>query len=201
MINIYSGSLTREQFLFYETRIAAALLVQGQDREKIFERVQRENLFQFPTERMVVSILRTCFRRIDVLHSGELVELLANGSMEAAKQTNLYAMMCDNRLVWDFMTLIIGEKFRTQEYAFSRKDLNLFFFQLQEQHDAIAGWSDSTVQKIKQVLTKALVECGYLDSVRSQQLNPITIAPELEDAIRNAGNPEALPAFNCFYEI
>ena len=77
----------------------------------------------------------------------------------------------------------------------------LFFFRLQEENDTVAGWSDSTMQKIKQVLTKALVECGYLDSPRAQQLNPVAIAPELEDAIRNAGNTKALPAFNCFRKI
>lgn len=170
-------------------------------REKILKKVQSENLFQFPTERMVSSILKTCLRRIDAMGSMELVDLLANSSVETAKQVNLYAMMCDNRLVWDFMTAVIGDKFGAQEFNFSRKDLNLFFFRLQEENDTVAGWSDSTIQKIKQVLTKALVECGYLDSPRAQQLNPIATAPELEDAIRNTGNTKALPAFNCFRGI
>ena len=201
MTNGYSGALTREQFLFYEMRIAATLRAQGMNQEEILEKVQSENLFQFPTERMITSILKTCLRRMDAMGSAELVDLLANGSAETAKQVNLYAMMCDNRLVWDFMTVVIGDKFRTQEFDFSRKDLNLFFFQLQEENDTAAGWSDSTIQKIKQVLTKALVECGYLDSPRAQQLNPVAIAPELEDAIRNTGNTKALPAFNCFRGI
>lgn len=201
MVNGYSGALTREQFLFYEIRAAASLRTQGMNREEILEKVRSENLFQFPTERMVPSILKTCLRRMDGMDSAELVDLLANGSIETAKQVNLYAMMCDNRLVWDFMTVVIGDKFRTQECSFSRKDLNLFFFHLQEENNTVAGWSDSTIQKIKQVLTKALVECGYLDSPRAQQLNPVAIAPELEDAIRNAGNTKALPAFNCFREI
>ena len=200
MTDVYSGALTREQFLFYEMRIAATLWAQGMSRAEIWEKVREENLFQFPTERMVSSILTTCFRRMDALGSEQLVALLANGSMETAKRTNLYAMMCYNRLVWDFMTAVIGDKFRTQEFSFSRKDLNLFFFRLQEQNDTVAGWSDSTVQKIKQVLTRTLVECEYLDSPRAQQLNPITIAPELEDAIRDTGSTDALPAFNCFRE-
>lgn len=201
MMNTYSSGLTREQFLFYEIRITASLLTQGLSREEILKKVRQENLFQFPTERMIASILATCFRRLDALDSAELVTLLAGGPVELAKQINLYAMMCYNCLVWDFMTMVIGEKFCTQEFDFSRKDLNLFFFRLQEQNDAVAGWSDSTVQKIKQVLTKALVECGYLDSVRSQQLNHIIIAPELESVIRDAGRGDALPAFNCFQEI
>ena len=108
MQNIYNGSLTREQFLFYETRITAQLICQNLPRDEIIERIKNENLFQFPTEKMVVSIARTCFRRLDALASDALVQLIADAPMETAKQVNLYAMMKDNRVVWDFMTTVIG---------------------------------------------------------------------------------------------
>ena len=198
MTSDYNGGLTREQFLCYEIRTVASLLCEGLSRDEVVERIAAENLFQFPTERMIKSIAKTCFQRIDALDSETLVYLLANASSDVAKQINLYAMMKYNRIVWDFMTTVIGEKFRTQEFEYLRKDLNIFFFQLQEQNDNIASWSDATINKIKQVLNKCLVECGYLDSVRSTCLNIITIAPELEDAIRADNDLAALPAFNCF---
>lgn len=198
MTSDYNGGLTREQFLFYEIRTVASLLTQGLSREEILSTVLAENLFQFPTERMVSSILTTCFKRIDALDSETLVSELANAPADVAKQINLYAMMKYNRIVWDFMTTVIAEKYRTQEFEFSKKDLNLFFFQLQEQNDAIASWSDSTISKIKQVLTKTLVECEYLDSPKATKLNMISIAPELEDELRANNDVAALAAFNCF---
>ena len=198
MICEYNGGLTREQFLFYEIRIVASLQLQGLNREEIVEEIKRENLFQFPTERMISSIAGTCFKRIDALGSETLIYHLANAPAEVAKQINLYAMMKYNRVVWDFMTTVIGEKYRTQELAFSGKDLNIFFFDLQEQNDTVASWRDSTINKIKQVLKKALVECEYLDSVRATQLNPVSVSPELEDEIRANHDLAALPAFNCF---
>lgn len=194
----YNGGLTREQFLFFEIRTVASLLCQGLNRDEILNRIKKDNLFQFPTERMIFSIAGTCFRRIDALESDALVYHLANASTGVAKQINLYAMMKYNRIVWDFMTTVIGEKYRTQEFEFSKKDLNVFFFRLQEQNDAVASWSDGTISKIKQVLTKTLVECEYLDSTRSTQLNLITIVPELEDEIRANNDIPALAAFNCF---
>ncbi len=194
----YNGSLTREKFLFYEIRAVASLASQGLERQEIKERIIRENLFQFPTERMINNIADVCFRRIEALESETLVWQLANAPADVAKQINLYAMMKYNRIVWDFMTTVIGEKFRTQEFDFSRKDLNLFFFRLQEQNDNIAEWTDSTVNKIKQVLTRILTECDYLDNIKANKLNPVTIAPELEDEIRAANDQAALPAFNCF---
>ena len=57
---------------------------------------------------------------------------------------------------------------------------------------------ESTINKIKQVLTKCLVECEFLDSVRATALNPVSIAPELEDEIRLNNDTAALTAFNCF---
>lgn len=194
----YNGGLTREQFLFYEIRVVAKLLCDGMNRDEILEAVRSDNLFQFPTERAISLILSACFKRIDALNSEVLVSLLANAPAEVAKQVNLYAMMKYNRIVWDFMTTVVGEKFRTQEFEFSKKDLNVFFFRLQEQNDNVASWSDGTISKIKQVLNKTLVECGYLDSVKGGRLNMVSIEPELEDEIRTMGDLAALPAFNCF---
>ena len=198
MRDTYNGGLTREQFLFYEARIVASLLVQGLSKGEVLERVRRENLFQFPTERMVASITSTCFRRIDALDSQTLVNLLANGPVSVAKQINLYAMMRYNRLVWDFMTTVIAEKYQTKDYFFSKSDVNLFFARLQEQSDTVSSWSETTIKKIKLVLTKSLVECEYLDSLKSTQLNPVMIAPELEDELRANHDLSALAAFNCF---
>ncbi len=194
----YNGSLTREKFLFYEIRTVASLWLRGYSKDEIIEEVKADNLFQFPTGRMIASIAGTCFRRIEALGSDSLMDCLAHASAEVAKQINLYAIMKDNLLVWDFMTTVIGEKFRTQELEFSPKDLNVFFFRLQEQNDGVASWSDTTIKKIKQVLTKMLIECEYLDSGKSEKLNTISISPELEDEIRSKNDLAALPAFNCF---
>ena len=69
---------------------------------------------------------------------------------------------------------------------------------LQEQDDWVAAWSEATITKIKQVLTRVLVENEYLDSLTSDHLNPVLIYPILENAIRAKGDDRALAAFNCF---
>lgn len=198
MQHIYNGGLTREQFLFYEMRIVASLLSQGFSRDEVLTKIYSENLFQFPTERMIKNICQVVFRRIDALDSITLMEYLATASIDVAKQINLYAMMKYNRIVWDFMTTVIAEKFRTQDFSFLKKDLNLFFLQLKEQNDDVATWSDGTINKIKQVLLKSLVECDYLDSTKSETLNMVCIVPELEDEIKANNDVAALAAFNCF---
>jgi hypothetical protein len=107
-------------------------------------------------------------------------------------------MMRYNRLVREFMEGLIGEKYRQQDFSFTKKDINVFFSRLQEQNDDVAAWSDQTIAKLKQVLTKCLVETQILDSVKDTTLNPILISAELEAGIRENNDLSALPAFNCF---
>lgn len=199
IIKHYSGGLTREQFLFYEIRIVASLICENVSREEIYNRITNENLFQYPTERMIRSMTNICFKRIDALASQSLTEQIAKASATVAKQINLYAIMRENGIVYDFMTDVIGEKFRTQQMDFSHKDINNFFETLQEYYPAAADWSESTRAKLRQVLTRFLVECEYLDNVRSQELRPVFVYPELEEGIRQLGDESALCAFNCFH--
>lgn len=195
---LYNGSLTAEQFLFYEIRIAAKYYIDGKTIEEAIEIIKRGNLFQYPTERQVSRLARACYKRLDALNNEQLVHELAFAPGKIAKQINLYAIMKYNRLVWEFMIQVIGEKYSNQDFSFSRKDLNAFFTRLQAQNDSVSAWSENTVSKIKSVLVRMLVETEYLDGIRSTILNPVLLCEELEEGIRANNDYEALPAFNCF---
>jgi len=196
--NTYNGaSITAEQFLFYEIKIVSKFFLQGKTIDEIVEIVKQDNLFQYPTERQISRLARACYKRLTALDNEQLVYEIANGSADVAKQINLYAMMRYYRLVRDFMIGVIGEKFRTQDYSFSRKDINIFISRLQEQNDDVASWSEMTVVKIKQVLTKCLIETEMLNGVNSERLNTIFISEELLSGIKEKNDLDALAAFNC----
>jgi hypothetical protein len=194
----YKGGLTAEQFLFYEIRIVSKQYLEGKSIDEMIEHIQRDNLFQYPTEREISRLTRACYKRLVALDNEKLVYELAHAPNEVAKQINLYAMMCYNRLVREFMEGLIGEKYRQQDYSYTKKDINVFFTRLQEQNDDVAAWSEQTIKKLKQVLTKCLIETGILDSVMDTKLNPIFISEELETGIRENNDLSALAAFNCF---
>ena len=196
----YNGcaSITREQFLFYEMRTTAKLLLEGISHDEVINRIVSDNLFQYPTEKSTRQMAKTCLKRLDCLGDDSLVNAIANQPSEVAKQICLYAMMKRYRLVWDFMVTVIGEKYRQQNFSFSPVDINTFFLQLQEQDDYVAGWSETTIKKIRSVLIHVLVENEYLDNNRSDHLNPVWLQPILENAIKTAGDDIALKAFNSF---
>lgn len=193
-----SGQMTREQFLFYEMRTTARLMAEGLSEKEIIERIVKDNLFQYPTEKSIQKMARTCMVRLKSLEDANLTVVIASQPAEIAKQVCLYAMMKRYRLIWDFMITVIGEKYRISDDSFGKIDLNSFFLRLEEQDDLVASWSDSTISKLKQVLTRMLVENEYIDSARATKLNPVWLHPVLENAIRAKGDEIALPAFNCF---
>lgn len=194
----YNGCLTAEQFLFYEMRIVSKQYLEGKSVKEIIENVRKDNLFQYPTERKISKFVRACCKRIVALDNQKLIYQVANAPVEIAKQINLYAMMRYNRIVREFMEGVIGEKYRQQDFTYTKKDINVFFSRLQGQNDDVAAWSEQTITKLKQVLTKCLIETGMLDSVRDTTLNPVLISEELETGIRENNDLTALAAFNCF---
>ena len=196
--NTYNGGLTREQFLFHEMRTTARLMKEGFDDAEIVERIFQDNLFQFPTEKMIRNLARVCVRRLRGLVDMNLVRAIADEGVDTSRQICLYAMMRDSRLLSEFMVTVIGEKYRTRDFSFGSIDLNTFFTRLQEQDDHVATWSDSTIKKLKTVIKNVLKENEYIDTPSSTTLNSVLIEPRLEEAIRGNSETELLPAFNCF---
>lgn len=197
----YRGSITREQWLAREVRIVAALMADDHitNAQQIAEQVHAHNLFQYPTERELRSIARACTRRIESVSSdpaltARAVELLAHGTQNQLRQANLYAMMCDNRLVWEFMVNVVGAKNRHLDRSLRPHEVASFIEGLRAQSKTVNGWSDATRNKARQVLTKCLVECGLYNRKESQ-LTPLLIDTELAQIMRANGDEAALAAF------
>ena len=210
---IRGGVLTREQFLLAEMRIVSRLRLQGANDEAIVERIKRENLFQYPTERMLSNRAVACLRRLDALAPDEaecaqrridpqvaaqaaqtITELIAAGTPTPAAQANMYAMMCRYDLIDEFMKVEIGERMACLDYTFTRVDLDAFFTRFQVEHADAAKWADSTIVRIKSTVMGCLLQVGLL-APRSEDLHPVFLDPDLQNAIETLGDAAAIQAF------
>lgn len=194
----YKATFTREQFLFHEMRTVSQLMLEGKNDKEIIEEVFNNNLFQYPTEKSVKRMTKNCLKRLHLLEDERFIDIIANGASDSAKQVCLYAMMNQYRVVNEFMTSVIGEKYRLKDFSFSKKDINVFFSRLQEQSDVVASWSESTIQKLKQVILKMLVDIEYLDSTKSETLNTVLIDFDLKNILIDKRDYATLSVFNCF---
>jgi len=194
----YKAVITREQFLFHEMRTTAKLLLRNENDDDVIKKIVDDNLFQYPTERMIKNLAGVCVRRLRLLNSDNMIEIVANGSPESAKQICLYSMMISYKLIWEFMTTVIADKYKNKDFGYSKVDINSFFTRLQEQNDDVAIWTEKTINKLKQVITKMLVDNDYLDDTKAEKLNPVLIDFELKNYLLERKEKKALAAFNCF---
>lgn len=197
---VYRGTITREKWLARETRIVARLMLDDGlvDAQELVAHVHEYNAFQYPTERELKSIAKACIRRIaavsqDTALVARTAELLAHGTADQLRQANLYAMMCDNRLVWEFMLNVVGDKYRRLDYSLHAYEIAAFVEGLRAQSEAVDGWSDATRNRIRQALANCIIECGMYNR-REETLQPFLIDFELSQIIRANGDARALAA-------
>lgn len=197
MSKLEGACITSEQFLLREMRVACKLRLEGLDDDAIVVKIKEENLIQYPTERMLGRISRICVKRMNTVDSEAIVRIIAIGMPEASAQANLYAMMCTYPLVRYFMLDEIARRYASLDYQFGTMEINAFMTRLQAEYDNIADLTDSTTEKIKWVLRSSLIECGMLANARSEELIPIIMDFDVQNAITAKGDTQALAAFNC----
>ena len=105
---------------------------------KSFGGISENNLFQYPTEKMIKNIAQVCLNCFDMANNQELINIIVNDSSDAATQACLFLMMNYYRLVCELMITVIGEKYRIKDNVFTKADKNSFFARLQEQNDTVA---------------------------------------------------------------
>ena len=183
----YSSTMTGAAFMLYEFRQLAALKEQGLTDKAIREKTLQENIFQYEKLSSLKRGLPSILRRVNTIDS-RLRQTAAEGSLEDAKAVNLYAIMKTDRLFFEFMDEVIGDRLRMNEYSFEKRNLNQFFTVKAEQHEKIAGWTETTVLKLKQVYRKILVETGYLPDQQSNELNHLLLGGHVKQYLIEIGD-------------
>ena len=83
----YNGGLTREQFLFFETKILAELLTQGYSQTEAIDRIVAENLFQFLTYPASLALILLILIICSVLSLAEISAIISGFAMLYEKKS------------------------------------------------------------------------------------------------------------------
>ena len=189
----YSSSLTGASFLLYELKQVIGLKVQGLNDKEIKQRVTEENLFQYKYESSIKRSLPSVLRRVNALNE-TLYQMVLEEPLETGKIINLYAIMKTDRLFFEFMDEVIREKYESNNLLIETKDLNLYFTVKAEQDQKVAGFTDKTIAKLKQVFYKVLFESGILKDKKTGELSRILMDEELKEYIIRIGDGQFVRA-------
>lgn len=186
-LNKYSSSLNGAQFMLYEFTQIVKLKEQGLTDDEIKKVVMNENILQQDKVSSTKRRLRYLLPRVNVLDE-TLRRFVIQGPIEYRKVINLYSILKTDRLFYEFMNEVIREKFQNHNYLFEKKDLNTFFAYKAEQDEYLRSWSDSTVQRLKQVFVKILEEVGILADRKTGELRRLMIDEALKNHLRKIGD-------------
>lgn len=189
----YSSVLTGAGFMLYEVKQVAILKQQGYSDKEIRSKVLEENIFQYEKLSSVKRAMPYILKRVDLLDD-LLVQLLIEEPYEVGKVINLYAIMKFDRLFFEFMNEVVAEKLSNNDYSLDKVDMNVFFVAKMEQSEFMAGWSDTTVAKLKQVFKKILLNAGLLKDLKSNELNRLYIDDRVKIHLNYLGDAKYIQA-------
>jgi len=183
----YSATLTGASFMFYEFKQVVSLRFKGVNEQEIRLKVLSENLFQYQVSSSLKRSLPSVLRRVNILDE-MLCQMVLEQSMDAGKLINLYAIMKTDRLFFEFMNEVIREKLESNHLLLEKKDLNLYFVSKAEQDEGVAGWTEQTVTKLKNVIQRILLESGILKDKKTGELSRILMDNQLKQHLIHIGD-------------
>lgn len=187
----YSASTVKYRFWFVETRETARLLAEYTPEEA--QRIAYEgNLYQQKDKARIANEYGCIMRRMQAI-PGRLSELLLSTDVSTAKLIVLISAMASDKLLFEIMQEVYRVKIRLGDDEWKGSDLNIFFGNKAEQSELIAGWTEGTVNKLKQVYTRFLVEAGLLCKVNSK-VSRIT-KPYIDPELRGILMEESMAAY------
>lgn len=180
----YSANLTGAWFLFYEIKQVIKLMNEDLNEAEIKMKIIEENLFQHKKPASLIRALPTVYRRANKLPDN-LKKLILEDSISNAKLINLYAIMEEDLLFKEFVLEVVKEKYTSNNLFIERKDVNSFFTAKMEQNNNFAKYSEGTINKLKQVHLRILMEAEILKDTKTGELNRIFLDPYLKQVFEN----------------
>lgn len=195
----YSAKLTGESFLLFEFKIIAKLKKDGFSDKDIRKKVLEENLFQYKFKSSISRRLSPLIKRVNSIDD-KLLNMLLEDPLGYGVIINLYTIMKNDRLLFEFMDEVIREKIEYNYGFIEKKDINIFFTAKAEQSEVVSGWSEQTIAKLKQVIFKVLSEVGMIEDIKTGKINRLLIPIELKDYLLSIGEKGYIKAMGEYVE-
>ncbi len=175
---LYNAEITAGSLLLKESRTIVRLLLQNADEKTWHQALAVDNVLQKSSPSTAKRMATLIRKRLELMPR-ELWSMVADGTTEVATQSLLAAAIKQSRLIGDFMLQVVRRHYREFNPKLLPREWDSFLVECAHVDPAVAGWSQSTKNKVGQVVYRILAEAGYLDGTRSLNLQPVLIAPDV----------------------
>lgn len=178
VVSHYDAEIVAGSLLLQESRHIARLLLRNADDKDWYQTLFIENVLQ-KTSPASTKRLTSLLRKRLGLMPPELWEMVANGTTEVAIQSLLAAAIKHSRLLGDFMLQVVRRHYKEFNAKLLPREWDSFLEECAHIDPTVESWSQSTKNKMGQVVYRILAEAGYLDDTRSLNVQPVMITPEV----------------------
>jgi len=135
-----------------------------------------------------------------ILMPRDLWKMVDKGTTEVATQSLLAAAIKHSRLLGDFMLQVLRRHYKEFNPKLLAREWDSFLLECSHIDPAVAAWSQSTKNKVGQVVYRILSEAGYLDNTRSLTLQPVLVAPEVSSFLQAHNEKYVLKCMGIAHE-
>lgn len=189
----YSAGMTSKIFGFVESKKMAELMAAGYSKEELTQIIEEQNLFSLRDAKRLRRTVNYVYERLTSLPK-EALSIISSSDIEAGKVLVLVGIMKTDTLFGEFVYEVYRMKKILGERAIENRDLNDFFDDKANQSDEVAGWSEASVKKLKNVYIRNLVDAGLLEDAKNRTVKNIILSGKVEKMLRDNGMKTYLKA-------
>lgn len=175
----YSANITAGSLLLRESRKVTELLLQGLSNHEIKQVVVEQNLFQVRSQS---SSTRRCRLILDRLNSldNHILPMIVGNDLNLVIQALLACSIKHSRLLGDFMLRFVGQKIRLIDDRITDRDWDKYIESCEDIDDHVKQFTESTKNKLRQVILRILIEAKFLESQKTRRITPVRVEDELK---------------------
>lgn len=189
----YSAGMTSKIFGFIESKKMAELMVAGYSKEELIQIIEEQNLYSLRDAKRLRRTVNYIYERLASLPE-EALGIISSSDIETGKVLVLVGIMKTDALFGEFVYEVYRMKKILGERTIENRDLNDFFDDKANQSDEVAGWSEASVKKLKNVYIRNLVDAGLLEDIKNRNVKNIFLSSKVEKMLRDNGMETYLKA-------
>ena len=183
MSSPYQANFTQCSLIVPETRIVAALLLQGVDVQEWGRQIHDLNVLQKRTARTADTYANLARLRLQTM-STDLWTLVRDGSVPVATHAALAVTVKFSPLFGDFLRTVVRDQFRRFATHLEARHWDAYIEDSLRAQPNMPTLSDSTRVKLRQNAMRMLAEAGFIENTRSLRLRSQHIEPAVLHYLR-----------------
>ncbi|MDT4869600.1 hypothetical protein FQZ97_1046390 [compost metagenome] len=176
MSSPYQANFTKCSLIVPESRIVAALLLQGVSGQDWDRQIHELNVLQKRTGKTAVTYANLARSRLQTM-GADLWTLVRDGNVPVATHAVLAATVKFSPLFGDFLRTVVRDQFRRFATHLEARHWDAYIEDCQRAQPEMPPLSDSTQVKLRQNAMRMLAEAGFVEDTRSLRLRSQHIEP------------------------